>query len=147
MAYLCMSAAWNRVEGIGVDVHVHRITNLWGWNKTKNPEETRLALQSWLPHDKWREINGLLVGFGQTICLPIGRKCGHCELGLQGLCKAAERKKVIEGRRIKEEKVEEEDGALVKKEEVIEDVVIKEEVVDEEVQDAGSAPPPPATSS
>jgi endonuclease-3 len=26
MAYLTMSAAWGRDEGIGVDVHVHRIT-------------------------------------------------------------------------------------------------------------------------
>jgi endonuclease III len=36
MAYLCMSAAWGEHVGIGVDVHVHRITNLWGWNKTRN---------------------------------------------------------------------------------------------------------------
>ncbi|KAG5984665.1 hypothetical protein E4U55_003745 [Claviceps digitariae] len=100
MAYLCLSAAWDRTEGIGVDVHVHRITNLWGWNKTKTPEETRLALQSWLPRDKWREINWLLVGFGQTVCLPVGRRCGDCDLGLRGLCKAAERKKVTEGRRL-----------------------------------------------
>jgi len=48
MAYLCMSSAWGRTEGIGVDVHVHRITNLWGWHKTKGPEETRLALVSFL---------------------------------------------------------------------------------------------------
>ena len=63
MAYLCMAAenGWNKVEGIGVDVHVHRITNLWGWNQTKTPEETRLALQAWLPRDKWKEINWLLV--------------------------------------------------------------------------------------
>lgn len=67
MAYLCLSAAWNRTEGIGVDVHVHRITNMWGWHKTKNPEETRMALQSWLPKDRWREINGLLVGLGQAV--------------------------------------------------------------------------------
>ncbi|TQS31730.1 hypothetical protein Golomagni_07977, partial [Golovinomyces magnicellulatus] len=40
MGYLCLSAAWNKTEGIGVDVHVHRITNMWGWHKTKNPEET-----------------------------------------------------------------------------------------------------------
>ncbi|KAK3491495.1 hypothetical protein B0T13DRAFT_76885 [Neurospora crassa] len=114
MAHLCMSAdnGWNRVEGIGVDVHVHRITNLWGWQNppTKTPEETRLALQSWLPRDKWKEINWLLVGFGQSVCLPVGRKCGDCELGLRGLCKAAERKKVIEGRKrravVKEEKAE-----------------------------------------
>ncbi|KAF2710029.1 DNA glycosylase, partial [Pleomassaria siparia CBS 279.74] len=89
MAYLCMSAAWGRDEGIGVDVHVHRITNLWAWNKTKQPEETRKALQSWLPKDRWHDINNLLVGLGQTICLPVGRKCGECKLASRGLCPSA----------------------------------------------------------
>ncbi|PGH08847.1 hypothetical protein AJ79_05851 [Helicocarpus griseus UAMH5409] len=86
MAYLCMSSAWGRDEGIGVDVHVHRITNLWGWHKTKTPEETRAALESWLPRDKWHEINKLLVGLGQTVCLPVARRCGECELAGSGLC-------------------------------------------------------------
>ncbi|KAK1976733.1 DNA glycosylase [Colletotrichum cereale] len=138
MAYLCLSAAWDRTEGIGVDVHVHRITNLWGWHKTTQPEATRLALQSWLPKDKWREINWLLVGFGQTVCLPVGRKCGECELGLSGMCKAAERKKVNEGRRMREVKVEvkeEGDGSVViKQEEVIkEEEVVQDRVVNEAV--------------
>lgn len=104
MAYLCMSAAWGRHEGIGVDVHVHRITNLWGWHKTKTPEETRLALQSWLPRDKWHEINKLLVGLGQTVCLPVKRRCGECYLAGTKLCKSevkglspVKREPVIEG--------------------------------------------------
>lgn len=88
MAYLCMSAAWGKHLGIGVDVHVHRITNLWGWHKTKTPEETRLALQSWLPKDKWHEINKLLVGLGQTACLPVKRRCGECYLAGTKLCKS-----------------------------------------------------------
>ncbi|KAI9925465.1 DNA N-glycosylase and apurinic/apyrimidinic (AP) lyase [Aspergillus wentii] len=88
MAFLCMSAAWGKHEGIGVDVHVHRITNLWGWNKTKAPEETRMALESWLPKDKWHEINKLLVGLGQTVCLPVGRRCGDCDLAGTKLCKS-----------------------------------------------------------
>lgn len=122
MAHLCLSAAWGRTEGIGVDVHVHRITNLWGWHKTKNPEETRMALQSWLPKEKWHEINWLLVGLGQTICAPVGRKCGDCQLGLDGLCKAADRGKVIQGRKIREMRVEvvkdeEEKATVVKVEE------------------------------
>lgn len=131
MAHLCLSSAWGRTEGIGVDVHVHRITNLWGWHKTKTPEETRLALQAWLPRDRWREINWLLVGLGQTVCAPVGRKCGDCELGLSGLCKAADRAKVNQGRKMREMKVEldaEEDGAKVvevKKEEVEEERVVK----------------------
>ncbi|KYK60328.1 putative DNA repair protein NTG1 [Drechmeria coniospora] len=123
MAYLCLSVAWDRTEGIGVDVHVHRITNLWGWNKSKNPEETRLALQSWLPRDKWREINWLLVGFGQAVCLPVGRRCGDCDLGLQGLCKAADRKKVLEARRVKEE-------VTVERVEVGEKVEVKAEMAE-----------------
>lgn len=88
MAYLCMSAAWNRHEGIGVDVHVHRITNLWGWHWTKSPEETRMALEKWLPREKWHEINKLLVGLGQTVCLPVGRRCGECGLAGRGLCRS-----------------------------------------------------------
>ncbi|KAJ5141194.1 hypothetical protein N7526_002189 [Penicillium atrosanguineum] len=88
MAYLCMSAAWGKHLGIGVDVHVHRITNLWGWHKTKTPEETRLALQSWLPKDKWHEINKLLVGLGQTACGPVKRRCGECYLAGTKLCKS-----------------------------------------------------------
>ena len=136
MAYLCMGAenGWNTVEGIGVDVHVHRITNLWGWNATKTPEETRLALQSWLPRDRWKEINWLLVGFGQKVCLPVGRRCGDCELGLRGLCRSAERKKVLEGRRVREERTKvEDDGTVVKTEDVMQETALRDVVVNEEV--------------
>ncbi len=124
MAYLCLSAAWGRTEGIGVDVHVHRITNLWGWHKTKAPEETRMALQAWLPRERWHEINHLLVGFGQTICLPVGRKCGDCTLSERGLCPSAvvERKKAV--KKVKREKVHDgeekivEEATAVKEEEI-----------------------------
>jgi endonuclease-3 len=138
MAHLCMSASdgWDRVEGIGVDVHVHRITNLWGWQSppSKNPEETRAALESWLPRDRWKEINWLLVGFGQKVCLPIGRRCGECEVGLAGLCKSAERKKVLEGRRRREEVlVKKDDGGFEKVEKMKEEAVVKEEIVNEEL--------------
>lgn len=127
MAYLCLSSAWGRTEGIGVDVHVHRITNLWGWQKTKGPEETRLALQSWLPKELWHEINWLLVGLGQTVCLPVGRKCGECDLGINGLCKAAERGKVIIGRKAREEVVSSTEQEVSKK---IEEVKV-EDVLDD----------------
>jgi endonuclease-3 len=129
MAHLCMSATngWNSVQGIGVDVHVHRLTNLWRWQSpaTKTPEETRKALESWLPRDKWKEINWLLVGFGQAVCRPVGRRCGECELGLRGggLCGAAERGKVEEGRRRRREA----EGEGVKMEEEGLVVGVKEE--------------------
>ena len=89
MAFLTLSAAWGRDEGIGVDVHVHRITNRWGWHATATPERTREALQAWLPRSHWHEINHMLVGFGQTVCLPVGRRCGECVLSVEGLCPSA----------------------------------------------------------
>ncbi|KAH7025734.1 DNA glycosylase, partial [Microdochium trichocladiopsis] len=102
MAHLTLSAAWGRTEGIGVDVHVHRITNMWGWTGkagTKQPEDTRKALEAWLPRDKWRDINWLLVGLGQTVCGPVTKRCGECGIGLAGLCRAADRKKINAARR------------------------------------------------
>ncbi|KAJ3556462.1 hypothetical protein NM688_g2013 [Phlebia brevispora] len=92
MAFLALQVAWNINVGIGVDVHVHRITNRLGWHKppTKNPEETRLNLQSWLPVELHPEINHLLVGFGQTICAPVGPRCDQCELS-NGLCPSAKK--------------------------------------------------------
>ncbi|CDW56849.1 HHH and HhH-GPD domain containing protein [Trichuris trichiura] len=80
MAYLAVQIAWNRCDGIGVDTHVHRISNRLGWvpKETKTPEQTRKALESWLPRQYWRDINKLLVGFGQTICVPRNPKCHSC---------------------------------------------------------------------
>uniref|UniRef100_A0A672YJW5 Endonuclease III-like protein 1 n=2 Tax=Sphaeramia orbicularis TaxID=375764 RepID=A0A672YJW5_9TELE len=80
MAHLAMDIAWDQVSGIGVDTHVHRITNRLGWLKkpTKNPEETRKALEEWLPRELWSEINWLLVGFGQQVCQPVNPLCSMC---------------------------------------------------------------------
>ena len=49
MAHLAMKSAWSTITGIGVDTHVHRISNRLGWVRTKQPEETRKALEEWLP--------------------------------------------------------------------------------------------------
>ncbi|XP_023277826.1 endonuclease III-like protein 1 [Seriola lalandi dorsalis] len=80
MAHLAMDIAWDQVSGIGVDTHVHRISNRLGWLRkpTKNPEETRKALEEWLPRELWSEINWLLVGFGQQLCLPVNPLCSVC---------------------------------------------------------------------
>ncbi|XP_039630626.1 endonuclease III-like protein 1 [Polypterus senegalus] len=91
MAHLIMDIAWNKVSGIGVDTHVHRIANRLKWVKkeTKAPEETRVALESWLPRELWSEINWLLVGFGQQVCLPVSPCCSDCLN--QGVCPSARR--------------------------------------------------------
>lgn len=78
MAYLTMQVAWKQNTGIGVDTHVHRISNWLGWVTTKTPEETRMALEEWLPDIYWGPINRLLVGFGQLVCTPVNPKCSIC---------------------------------------------------------------------
>ncbi len=65
-------------SGICVDTHVHRITNRWGYVKTKNPDETEKVLRMKLPKRYWMEINGLLVTFGQNCCKPLSPHCGSC---------------------------------------------------------------------
>lgn len=115
MAHLTMQHAWNDMVGIGVDVHVQRITYRLGWTrgsvvmvdksttpskspegspyqrplgmkknlgKEPDPEQTRLLLESFLPRSEWDEINRLLVGFGQTVCKPVGPKCATCSANL-----------------------------------------------------------------
>ena len=80
MAYITMNVAWNKLSGIGVDTHVHRISNRLGWVKkaTAQPEQTRIALESWLPREEWSDVNVLLVGFGQQTCLPVKPQCSKC---------------------------------------------------------------------
>lgn len=66
--------------GICVDTHVHRITNRWGYVKTRNPDETELALRERLPKRYWKEMNSELVAFGQNICVAVSPKCSICPL-------------------------------------------------------------------
>lgn len=63
---------------IGVDIHVHRITNRWGYVATTTPEKTTEALTATLPRDYWVEINRLLVPFGKHICTGERPKCSTC---------------------------------------------------------------------
>ncbi|CAO1620649.1 unnamed protein product [Parajaminaea phylloscopi] len=86
MAFLCLQSAWKINLGIGVDVHVHRLSNRLGWCKTNDPEGTRLVLQSWLPKELHHSINKTLVGFGQVLCVPVGPRCDLCDLGKARLC-------------------------------------------------------------
>jgi len=66
--------------GICVDTHVHRITNRWGYVRTKTPEQTELALRGKLPEPHWMIINDLLVTFGQNLCKPISPFCSRCKI-------------------------------------------------------------------
>ena len=63
---------------VGVDVHVHRVTNRWGYVETRTPDQTVAALEEKLPRRHWVEINRLLVPFGKHICTGRLPRCSTC---------------------------------------------------------------------
>lgn len=63
---------------ISVDVHVHRVTNRWGYVQTNAPEKTMVALETKLPRQYWLDINRLLVPFGKHICTGRLPRCSTC---------------------------------------------------------------------
>lgn len=98
-----------------------------------------MELESWLPKEKWHDINHLLVGLGQTICLPVGRKCGECELSARKLCPSAVAGSPKKTKRKKEEvEIKVEDGVVVKQEEQVvetDDVGAKVQIKSEDLGD------------
>lgn len=53
------------IPAIGVDTHVHRITNTLGWVRANTPEQTEKALAKILPKKYWVGLNHLFVSIGQ----------------------------------------------------------------------------------
>lgn len=83
-ANLVVSLGHNK-EAICVDIHVHRITNRMDFLRTKTPDETEFAIRRKIKPSYWRDVNDLLVGFGQTICRPVSPKCSICPV--EELCR------------------------------------------------------------
>ena len=76
-AHLALGIACGQ-EHISVDIHVHRVTNRWGFVREATPEKTMAALEERLPRRYWVEINRLLVPFGKHICTGTLPKCSTC---------------------------------------------------------------------
>ena len=103
IAYLALQLCFDKIEGIAVDTHIHRISNRLGWVKSRKPEDTQKQLEKWLPKDLWDKVNKLLVGFGQEICKSVKPGCKDCLA--QKLCpygKAVMKKDKARKRRHKE---------------------------------------------
>lgn len=78
VANIAYSQIYNK-DLIGVDVHVHRISNRLGIVNTKNPLETEKILEKITPKKYKKFLNLYFVAFGQTICKAKPR-CEICKL-------------------------------------------------------------------
>jgi len=95
-ANLVMSVAFDK-DAICVDTHVHRIMNIWKYVNTKTPLETEMALRKKLPRRHWKEVNSVLVAFGQGTCRPVSPHCDQCVLQDQCPKKGVKPRKVKSG--------------------------------------------------
>ena len=76
-AHLVLGIACGQTR-VSADVHVHRVTNRWGYVRTSTPEQTMAALEERLPRRYWLDINRLLVPFGKHICTGRLPRCSTC---------------------------------------------------------------------
>lgn len=76
-SHLALGIACNQ-PWISVDIHVHRVTNRWGYVATHTPEQTTIALEAKLPERYHVAINELLVPFGKHVCTGERPKCSTC---------------------------------------------------------------------
>ncbi|MBV8709807.1 MAG: endonuclease III, partial [Acidobacteriaceae bacterium] len=79
IAALTLAVGFNQ-PFIAVDIHVHRVTNRWGYIRTSTPEASMKALEAKLPRQYWIEINERLVPFGKFVCTGTRPKCSTCPL-------------------------------------------------------------------
>lgn len=57
----------HNLEGLCVDTHVHRISNVMGLVDTKTPNQTEMALKKIVPKKYWYRVNRLFVLWGKKV--------------------------------------------------------------------------------
>jgi len=83
MALIVLNCAFDKCVGVSIDTHLHRMLQQLNWvrKNSKNPEQTRTDLESWLPRECWPTMNLTWVGLGQEIQTESGkliRKALNC---------------------------------------------------------------------
>ena len=78
----CVLGTYFNPEGIVVDTHVIRITNLLGIVKTKNAEHIEQQLISIVPSNMWVNFSHLLIKHGRNICIARRPKCLECSINM-----------------------------------------------------------------
>jgi endonuclease III len=79
-ANLVLILSFGSEKNICVDTHVHRISNRFGWVRTRTPEESERALYASVSRRWWPHINRYLVTWGQNVCRPISPRCAGCAI-------------------------------------------------------------------
>jgi len=76
----CVLGNYFEPEGIVVDTHVIRITNLLGLVNTKNADKIEKELMQIVPKKHWVNFTHYLIRFGRETCVARRPKCSQCEI-------------------------------------------------------------------
>ncbi|NME36389.1 MULTISPECIES: endonuclease III [Fusobacterium] len=71
---------WGLADGITVDTHVKRITNLLGLTKEKTPEKIEQDLMKIVPKKSWIDFSHYIILQGRDKCIARHPKCQECEI-------------------------------------------------------------------
>ena len=97
-ANVVLGEIWNIREGIVVDTHVKRLSNLIGFVKSDNPEIIERELVKLIPKKYWFEYSHYLILQGRDKCKARRPQCTECEI--REYCKHYE---VLEKEKMKKE--------------------------------------------
>ena len=84
-ANVIMLEAFGIANGIAVDTHAKRISNLIGLSSNTDPHKIEKDLLKIIPHEYLKDINHLFVWHGRNTCVARNPKCDICPIN--HLCK------------------------------------------------------------
>jgi len=79
-ANVIMLEVFGIAEGIAVDTHAKRISNLIGLSNQKEPEKIEQDLLKIFPKEFLKDINHLFVWHGRNTCIARNPKCEVCTI-------------------------------------------------------------------
>ena len=79
-ANVIMLEAFNNPQGIAVDTHAKRISNLIGLSKESDPSKIEQDLLKIFPKEYLKDINHLFVWHGRNTCIARKPKCDNCSV-------------------------------------------------------------------
>jgi len=86
-ANIVLQAGYGIVEGIAVDTHVKRLSQLLSLTRQKDPVKNEQDLMKITPRNEWMNLSYLLIRHGRNVCIARRPKCRECLLN--DLCPAA----------------------------------------------------------
>jgi endonuclease-3 len=79
-ANVILGNAFGVNEGITVDTHVARLSQLLGLTQHDDPVKIEQDLMGLFPREMWAQISHLLIFHGRQVCIARRPRCGECVL-------------------------------------------------------------------